>query len=212
MKAKSMSELEKIEQFIRDNGSDSVGVFGGSHEGGVQLQHMPDEFAECILEILQSGKTIRGYLEIGSAAGGTAFHINHFIKPKAMVLVDDNTHGKAHLRTTILGDIYHIEVFPSPNAASLISETPQPIDLLMIDGIHEYPNVRGDVDTYGPLLESGGYMILHDTLFPWWGAGDVVKELKKDKRWEFIREYASEKHTSPCGTALFRKVANEKSK
>ncbi len=71
--------LDLIEQFILDAGSDNLGVFGGIYEGGIHCQQIPDEIAPCILTILESGESIKSYLEIGVAAGGSTFLFNHFI-------------------------------------------------------------------------------------------------------------------------------------
>ena len=74
-----MDTMQSIIDFILASGSDDLATFGGKHEGGIHCQQIPDELAPCILAILESGETINAYLEIGVAAGGTTFLVNHYL-------------------------------------------------------------------------------------------------------------------------------------
>jgi hypothetical protein len=205
-------DLRMIEQFILDSGSDSVQVFGGAFEGGVQAQQIPDELAPCILALIDSGEPIKNYLEIGAAAGGTAFLFNHFLRTDNIVLIDDNRHPKAHVRPYILRDIPRKEIIGDSHAdgtAAALESLGLVFDVIVIDGDHVYTGVKKDVEIYRELLRPGGFLILHDSAMPDWGVIWVVKELKADKGMEFIGEYVSQKHAPACGLALFRKVADE---
>jgi len=73
---------KNIEQFVLDAGSDDLPTFGGSFEGGIHCQQIPDEIGPCIHAILGSGLDLRSYLEIGVAAGGTTFLFDHFSSRK----------------------------------------------------------------------------------------------------------------------------------
>jgi predicted O-methyltransferase YrrM len=43
----------------------------------------------------------------------------------------------------------------------------KPIDILHIDGLHTYDNVRSDYETWTPFLRDGGIVLMHDTIsFP----------------------------------------------
>ncbi len=66
--------------------------------------------APCIKAILNSGEFPAHYLEIGAAAGGTTYLIDHFLEPRIIVLIDDNKHPKAHLRPYVLRDIPTITI------------------------------------------------------------------------------------------------------
>jgi predicted O-methyltransferase YrrM len=204
--------LDRIEQFILDAGSDSVQVFGGSFEGGIQAQQIPDELAPCILAILESGESVNNYLEIGAAAGGTAFLFNHFFHPDNIVLIDDNRHPKAHVRPYILRDVPREEIIGDSHAdgtAAALGVLGLVFDVIVVDGDHAYTGVKKDVEIYRELIRPGGFLILHDSSLPDWGVIWVVKELKEDPGMEFIAEYVSQKHAPACGLALFRKVKNE---
>ena len=207
-------KLDDIEQFILDSGSDHLGTFGGLFEGGIQCQQVADELAPCILAILESDNlpTLKFYLEIGSAAGGSAFIINHFLKPDKIVIVDDNQHPKAHIRPYILRDIPHVEIIGNSHdtaTASRVYDMGVLFDILLIDGDHFYEGVKADVETYGEFLRPGGFLIFHDSqIGAPYGCYQVSQALKQDKRWRLVGEFISVKH-KPCGIALFRKVKDE---
>jgi predicted O-methyltransferase YrrM len=201
--------LETIEQFILDSGSDDLPTFGGSHEGGIHCQQVPDEISHAILAILESGESIENYLEIGVAAGGTTYLINHFFPAASISLIDDNKHHKAGLRKEVLKGITYNEFIGRSDEERIEAEAVKfaPYDLILIDGDHLYPGVKLDVITYLPMLRPGGFLILHDSAMPEWGVIRVVRELKADPEMGFVGEWTSAKHPKPLGVALFRKAA-----
>jgi predicted O-methyltransferase YrrM len=199
--------VEEIEQFILDAGSDDLTVFGGKWKGGVFAQQNSDELAPCLFHILNSGIKINGYLEIGAAAGGTTYLINHFLHPKGIVIVDDGQHPRAWMRKTILAGINYENIQGMSYQLPIIEAAKQfaPYDLIFVDADHSYPSVRADITCYLPMLSSGGFMIMHDSTYFKDDVGRVVKELQSDPQVEFIAEYLSKKY-QPLGTSLFRKV------
>lgn len=203
-----LTEFE-IEKFIEDAGSENLAVFGGKFEGGIQVQQVADELAPCILKILESGELVKSYLEIGSATGGTAFLFNHFFKPGKVVLIDDNTHPKAHIRGYILRDMEYTEIIghsQTQKTVDVLKSLDIIFDVILIDGDHTYQGVSCDVKLYRSFLRPGGFLILHDSALPELGIMQVIEELKVDDGMEFIGEYVTGKHYRPCGIALFMKV------
>lgn len=202
--------IEEIEQYILDAGSDSLAVFGGKYEGGLHLQQVPDELAPCLKEILDSGERIETYLEIGAAAGGTACLIADLIKPITIVIVDDNQHPKHELRELILDAVIYHEIIGNSRDPEIVIKALDmgPYDFMIIDGDHSYVGVKTDVENYLPMLREGGFLMLHDTATRQWGCEvpDLVEELKDDDRVQLVGEYVSEKYPI-CGITLFRKVA-----
>jgi predicted O-methyltransferase YrrM len=208
VEAKAETRLADIENYILDAGSDHVPTFGGKFEGGIQVQQVPDEIAPCLLAIMDSGELVKAYLEIGAAAGGTAFLFDHFFKPETIVLIDDNRHPKAHVRPYILRDIKYTEIIGHSQAqgtVDVLRSRYAKFDVILIDGDHTYPGVSADVAIYREDLRVGGFLILHDSALDSWGIRQVVRELKDDSDFEFIAEYVSAKWNI-CGIAMFRKV------
>jgi len=204
---------DEIEKFIIDSGSDHLATFGGSFEGGIQAQQCPSELAACIKAILDTGETINSYLEIGSAAGGSAFLIEHFFHPGKIVLVDNNQHPKAHIRPYILRDIPHDEIIGNSHDEGTINRVKDlgiEFDCLMVDGDHFYEGAKSDVDAYGNLLKDGGFLIFHDSkIGSPFGCYQVAQELKEDEEWKVIGEYISE--IGPvCGILLLKKSITDK--
>jgi predicted O-methyltransferase YrrM len=204
--------MEEIENAIREAGSDSISVFGGKFEGGVNCQITPDELAGCLKAIIDSGQRIVSYLEIGVAAGGTTAMVNMFFKPDNIVLVDDNKHSKAPLRPQVLQGIDArriTEIIGRSDDESSVAEADAlgPYDLILIDGDHLYPGVKLDTVLYSPMLDKGGFLMFHDSAMAEWGVVRIVRELKKDHGFEFIGEYISTSIPRPLGTALFRRVS-----
>jgi cephalosporin hydroxylase len=200
---------EEIKEFILNAGSDNISVFSGKFEGGVHCQQVPDEFAQAIAAILQTGKQIGNYLEIGVAAGGTTYHIAYYFTPENVVLVDDNMHPKAPLRPEILAGTKRREIIGKSGSNRVKEEVAAlglKFDLIIIDGDHTYEGVKADVENYLPYLADDGIVMFHDSALPDWGVMAVVAELKGSNDLEFIGEYKSTIR-APLGIALFRKTA-----
>lgn len=71
-----------------------------------------------------------------------------------------------------LSDIINPIVKTSQEAAGLFNE---PVELIFIDGAHEYELVKQDYQTWFPKIINGGTIALHDTL-SWEGPTKVVEE------------------------------------
>jgi predicted O-methyltransferase YrrM len=198
----------EIEEFVLEQGSDSLGIFGGRFEGGIHGQQVPDEFAACVTAILATGKPVRSYLEIGAAAGGSTFLFHHFLHPEKIVLIDDDKHHRAGLRAKVLEGIPHREVVGNsawPETLKRVRDLGFSYDLILVDAAHDYASAKLDVVLYRPFLKPGGLLLLHDTVYAPGGVGRIMRELKEDEGMEFIGEYVSEKYPK-CGAALFRKA------
>ena len=203
-----MQTVDEIVRFIEDAGSDDIPTFGGKHVGGIFVQQIPDEIAPCIRAILESGEPIESYLEIGVAAGGLAYLMNHFFHPENTVLVDTNEHPRCVNRPQVLAGIRITEVIGKSGDESVrdaVVGLGHVFDAMMIDGVHYYENVKKDVEMYAGFLRNGGFLMLHDSALNNWGVPRVVEELKANPAFAFIGEWAS-KTTTPCGVALFQRI------
>lgn len=61
-----------------------------------------------------------------------------------------------------------------------------PIDLLFIDGDHEYESVKKDIQDYVPKVKHGGLIIFHD-----YGSWDGVTRAVKETNLSFVRQVGS---------------------
>jgi predicted O-methyltransferase YrrM len=55
------------------------------------------------------------------------------------------------------------------------------IDLLHIDGLHDYENCKNDCDTWAPLVKEDGVILFHDTVSNPDGAGSFFSQLEVPK-------------------------------
>lgn len=206
-KKKETVTVESIEKWVLEAGSDHVQTFGGNYEGGIQCQQVADEISPCILAIMESGQTIKDYLEVGVAAGGTTALFNHFFAPERIVLIDDNRHPKAHVRQYILSGISRKEIIGNSQDSTTAIQAEGEFDIIIIDADHSYEGVSRDIANYKSKLKAGGFLILHDThCTDCWGVHIAMNDLKLADDLEFIGEYITEKHSRPCGVGLFRKA------
>lgn len=209
MKISNIPTIKDIEDYVENAGSDHVPTFGGKFEGGIQCQQVPDEIAPCIHAILKSGQPMKAYLEIGAAAGGTTFLMNHFLKPERIFLIDDNRHPKHHIRPYILNGVARVEIVGNSHDIGVIEKLSEPgllFDVILIDGDHTYDGCKKDAEAYSEFLTPGGFLIFHDSVYhEHWGVHQVVEEFKAMPGFVLVGEYVTAKHSRKCGVALFRK-------
>lgn len=204
MKKITIQEIEMM-------GSDSQLVFGGTFEGGIHLQQIPDEIAPCLNDILKSGYPVKNFLEIGAAAGGSTWLFNHVFKPENIVVIDDNCHKKHIFRPAIIESMKcNVREFIGksqlPEAVDFVKKLKLKFDIILIDGGHSYATVSSDINNYVPFLNDGGFLLLHDIrIFEFFGPGIVFNELKNSGIYEYAKEYVSKLHPTPCGVGLLRK-------
>jgi predicted O-methyltransferase YrrM len=206
-------ELEEIERYVKQAGSEISPDFVGSVEGGIYAQQAPDEFSQCMKYLMDNGP-INSYLEVGVAAGGTVYLVNYFLRPETIVLIDDDKHPSAFRRKEVLKGIKRYEIIGQSSSGKTTAQLEQIMgdkgfDLVLIDAEHSYTNCKRDAMIYKQYINKGGYLLFHDSSqdgYYGYGVGRVVWETKQDDRYEFIAEYES-KVSRPLGLALFRKVA-----
>ena len=203
------------EQYIESLGSDSQLVFGGTFEGGYHIQQIPDEITPCINDIINSKVKIENFLDIGSAAGGSTFLFNEVFNLKHIVIIDDNQHPKHVHRarviktikkelirkmgsiTEVIGNSHDEEVVKA------IRQLKRKYDVILLDAGHDYDDILMDEKNYGGLLNSGGFLIVHDVeIFD--SARLAFDKISKMKRYKDSKKYISKTHT-PCGIGVLRK-------
>lgn len=90
-----------------------------------------------------------------------------------------------NIRKAGLDDIVTPLVKTSVEARPLVKD---PIDLLFIDGAHDYDSVKQDFRLWSPAVKNEGRVAFHDT--PWPGVGRVVSEVLETG--QFRRAYFSD--------------------
>lgn len=80
---------------------------------------------------------------------------------------------KKNISKTNLEAIVHPIIKTSQLAAADFNRQ---IDLLFIDGAHEYESVKDDFECWFPRLKNGGIIAFHDSFLGWPGVNQVVKE------------------------------------
>ncbi|HPB69242.1 MAG TPA: class I SAM-dependent methyltransferase [Candidatus Omnitrophota bacterium] len=90
-----------------------------------------------------------------------------------------------NIRKAGLDDVVTPLVKTSAEARPLVND---PIDLLFIDGAHDYDSVQQDFRLWFPAVRNQGTIAFHDT--PWPGVGQVVSEVLKTG--QFCRAYFSD--------------------
>ena len=78
-----------------------------------------------------------------------------------------------------LKERWDYKVMPS---GDYVKEWKLPIDILLIDGAHDYDNAKLDFDNYSPFVKEGGLILMHDICHgePY-GVGKFFNEIKWPK-------------------------------
>lgn len=101
----------------------------------------------------------------------------------------DKTCVSVGKRTTVP---LNFHVMPSDE---LIKKWDKELDILFIDGCHEYQQVRRDYFNFSKFVRSNGFIFLHDTNPPsksymtrsyCWDAYKILEDLKRDSSIEFV--------------------------
>lgn len=109
------------------------------------------------------------YLEIGAYAGASAILMLHNEKVEKVFSIDI---GHPIKEKTVLKNVsdffkddrYHYIVGNSANnkvKESLLNKTKE-VDILFIDGSHEYDYVLKDFENYSPIVSKGGFIVFDD--------------------------------------------------
>jgi predicted O-methyltransferase YrrM len=177
--------FDELVELINSWGSDCLGRFCGSFQGGIYLQQNPKEMANLIILLQHRNIEIENYLEIGCAAGGLTYVIDHFFKPKRIVLVDDEKHIRHKLSQTVLKDISYQKIVGDSQSESTrlqLFNLDLRFDIIFVDGDHSYKGVKKDTINYLPLLKKRGLIIFHDVAEKTCGIKKWVDEMVLDER------------------------------
>lgn len=120
-------------------------------------------------------------LEIGSAEGGSLYQfMKHSPSGSLFVSVDIDSctdkwqewaKGFQHTLGVVKGDS------AAPDIIETVKSVVPSVDFLFIDGGHDYEHVKSDFLNYGPLVRSGGLIVLHDIIHSLYGIHKFWSEL-----------------------------------
>jgi predicted O-methyltransferase YrrM len=118
---------------------------------------------------LLSKVEMKNILEIGSGNGGMTFLLSQIASPDARIVTLDNAItpvSSFHIKNLAKkGQRIFSEKLNSQDKStlSLVSKffTDQ-LDVLYIDGAHDFDSVKSDFELYGCMVKDGGLIILHD--------------------------------------------------
>jgi len=157
---------DNILDYVNSVGSNSLSVFGGSFEGGYQLQQVPEEISKMIFDLKKDNIKIENYCEIGAASHGLTRLMVDLFDIKSVVTIDlgldwpgkENNINAIKEKTSIHiinGDSH---TFPFFNNCFC------PIfDFVVIDGDHSYEGVKNDYRNVVKYLKKDGHIMFHDT-------------------------------------------------
>lgn len=112
----------------------------------------------------------KSILEIGCGDGGTLWYWNKVAAPYAKIMCLDVAHWVADMvpgwRTWLMPDIDFEFLLTDSREQAAIERVrdffPDGIDYLFIDGDHSYEAAKADFVNYGPMVNAGGVIALHD--------------------------------------------------
>ncbi len=113
-------------------------------------------------------------LEIGTANGYTALYLARPESVKRVVTVDRDESNSLRDNLTLFDKERKIHFIQSDSRKVNIPYDRFGVDLAFIDGNHTYPFVRSDLKMIIPLVRSGGFIVLHDTVMD--GVKQAVEE------------------------------------
>lgn len=197
---------EEIINDVLSLGSDDLPTFGGSYEGGINLQQSPSEISDLILYLLNDDREYKNFIEVGSAAGGNIHLLNKYFGFDNITIVDDNNHHKHHLRPANLAGIKYTEYIgnsQSVEAHNFVRDLNIKYDVMIIDADHSYEGVKNDTYNFVEFLNNGGILIFHDTVAVY-DINRWFSEMKNNYDFEFIAEFKSD-ISRQLGIGVFRK-------
>lgn len=163
----SLENIDKILEYINSVGSDSLSIFGGTFEGGYCLEQCPIEIAKFLLFI--KDYPIDNYLEIGSAAIGSARLLTDYFDIKNITIVDLPYHKvlkEREINLNYIKTITNVKNFDGDSKAievkQFLKEVDLKYDLIFIDGGHDYETVKNDVGLAVAYVKPNGLICFHD--------------------------------------------------
>jgi predicted O-methyltransferase YrrM len=124
-----------------------------------------EPFAHWLVDLVDPKVTVElgceygfSLIELARYSRGETIGIDHF---------GDGNGGfrdtREHAKRNIAESGFEIQLIESSFEDALSEFDPHSIDILHIDGDHDYQSVKRDFETWLPKVRSGGVIIMHDT-------------------------------------------------
>lgn len=143
------------------------------------------EFAEWLIKTLKPKVTVELGVDYGYSSflmalcqNNPVYGIDCFDISKHGIRIDDDYQFVLAVKEKLKIDNLTIIKDYFDNVAK---SWDQPIDLLHIDGLHDYDNCKNDFETWFPLMSKKGVVIMHDTISAPDGVGRFFNELDHPK-------------------------------
>lgn len=150
---------------------------------------------KAFAEVLQEEPSRHVALEIGIGSGGT-HHLWRLLYDVTVVTVDVSQMRvglclglmRCHLRANEApASSFVVADSTLPKTALTVATTlKHPVDMLFIDGGHDYEVVEADHRLYSPLVRDGGIVAFHDAISPLTGVPRFLHELGATVKLNFI--------------------------
>lgn len=148
----------------------SLQVYEPSLENDIS-EHLP------VFSLLVTEFQLKRIVELGTRSGNSTLALLEAAKQigGSVLSMDVQPCHEARRRVTGAG-LDSIWTFWQANDLEVpSSQVPQPIDLLFIDTLHTYNQMKAELAKYGPMMRSGGWIVIHDYVaFP--GLTEAVRE------------------------------------
>lgn len=108
---------------------------------------------------------VNNIVEVGVEAGWHALDIYNALQPKMLYLVDPykqpESGNNSERSANNLKDCPNHKFIVKPSHIA-IDDVPNELDLVYIDGNHDYDNVKRDIECWSPKVRKGGIICGHD--------------------------------------------------
>jgi predicted O-methyltransferase YrrM len=101
-------------------------------------------------------------VDIGTAAGGSAFIMGLSSKPNVKIYTIDPMINRDFEENRLALGLGNKVEFINRTSSDAFSTWDKQIDMLFIDGVHNYQGVMNDFKTFGSKVKKGGIVVFHD--------------------------------------------------
>ena len=196
---------DELYTWLKNEAGVNNGNHFGAYEGGIELQQIPEEYVEYLTFL--RNKNFNSYMNVGIGNCGS-FMTEVYIQEglKRAVAVDNTSYGQftnmerinerfqwIRDNTELILDFYNMD------SIDYYKNNNEKFDIIFIDGDHSYEGVKLDYENCLPILNDGGYIVLHDINSG--GCPGVVRlwnEIKNENSLEFIK-------SNSCGIGIWKK-------